>query len=147
MAAGVFPYIAPYVRLVFWTYRNKNNITKRILWILGVREQINYWAAVNEQEKIIGTIGLYSNINDRHESVWMAYFCVDPGFRRQGIGRKLVEHAIEQARTIGVPYFRLYSSTLRNESASHSLYHEHGFRIVKTKHKLFYKLLYMQLDL
>ena len=147
MATGVFPYIAPYVRLVFWTYRNKNSTTKRILRLLGVKEQIKYWVAVNEQERIVGTIGLYSMLNDSHEAVWMAYFCVDPESRRQGIGRKLINHAIEQARTAGVPYFRLYTSTLRNESASHNLYYEYGFRVVKIKQKLFYKLLYMQLDI
>ena len=147
MVAGVFPYIAPYVRLVFWTYRNSKNYAKRILQFLGVREQIIYWIAVNEQKNIVGTIGLYSNVNDSHEAVWMAYFCVDPQARRQGIGRRLIEHAIEQARALGVPYFRLYTSTLQNESASHALYYEHGFRLVKTKRTLFYKLLYMQLDL
>jgi len=147
MAAGVFPYIALYVRLTFWFYRNKKSILKFILRFHGIKEQINYWVAVNEQEKIVGTIGLYSYFKDSHEAVWMAFFCVDPESRKQGIGGKLVKHAIEQARATGVPYFKLYTTTMQNETASHALYYEHGFRVVKTKHKLFYKQLYMQLDL
>ena len=147
MAARVFPYIALHVRLTFLLYRSNKSIVKHMLRLVGVREQIKYWVAVNEHGKIVGTIGLYSNYSDSNNAVWMAYFCVDQNSRRQGIGRKLVVHAIEQARAIGVPYFRLYTSTLRNESNSHSLYYEYGFRVVKVKSRLFYKLLYMQMDL
>jgi len=147
MAAGVFNYIALHVRLTFWAYKHKNRVTKFILRLLGIKEQIIYWVAINEQEKIVGTIGLYSMLKDSHEAVWMAYLCVDPGSRRQGIGRVLVEYAIEQAKAIGVPYFKLYTSTMQNEVNSHSLYHEYGFRVTKVKQKLFYKLLYMQLNL
>jgi len=147
MVANVFPYLYLHVRLVFLSYRIKNRITKIILRLLGVREQIIYWVAVNEQDKVVGTIGLYSKIKDSNEAVWMAYFCVDPNSRKQGIGRQLVEHAIEKAKEAGVSYFKLYSSTLRNEAVSHNLYYGYGFRVVKTKQRLFYKLLYMQLDL
>jgi len=146
MAIGVFPYIAIHVRLTFWLYRNRALIVKYILWIAGIKEQLNYWVAVNEQGKIIGTIGLYSKINDSFNSVWMAYFCVDPDSRKQGVGRKLIEHAIEQAKLLDVKYFNLYTSTIKNELTSHRLYYEYGFRLVKTTNKLFYKMLYMQLD-
>ena len=146
MAVGVFPYIATHVRLTFWLYRNRDSKLKNLLRLIGVKEQLNYWVAVNEQGKIIGTIGLYTKASDSHNSVWMAYFCVDPESRMQGVGRKLIEYAIEQAKLLDVRYFNLYTSTLKNESASHGLYNKYGFRIVKTKNKLFYKVLDMQLD-
>ena len=147
MAAAVFPYIAIHVRLTFWLYRNRNTKIKNLLRLIGVKEQLNYWVAVNEKEKIIGTIGLYLKANDSLNSVWMAYFCVDPDSRKQGVGRKLIEYAIEQAKLLDVRYFNLYTSTLKNETVSHGLYFKYGFKIVKTTNKLFYKVLDMQLDL
>ena len=34
-------------------------------------------------------------------AVWMSWYCVDPDMRGQGIGKMLIEFAIEKARELG----------------------------------------------
>jgi GNAT superfamily N-acetyltransferase len=54
---------------------------------------------------------------------------VQPAFRRQGIGRALVEGLIAEAREIGYPRMRLDSTRFMKEA--HSLYRSVGFQEIE----------------
>lgn len=56
---------------------------------------------------------------------------VRPEFRRGGIGRALVEAAVEEARTIGYSRIRLYTLTSMRKAVS--LYHALGFEDVRPR--------------
>ena len=131
LAARVFDYWAWYVKLAFWAYGHRENRCVKAGMRLGrIASLRNYWVAVTEAGDVCGVTGLYEYRRDRHEAVWMAWFCVDPERRGQGIGRQLIEHAIGQARAQGYRYFRLHTSAHPNEAAAQGLYEAYGFRLI-----------------
>ena len=148
LAAGVFPYVGLYVRLSFWAYQHRGSPAVRcITRLAGVSSMVQYWAAVDEDGAVCGVAGIYEYAEDRDEALWLAWFCVDPARRGQGIGSKLLAHSIEAARATGKKYLRLYTSTLPNEAAAQVLYEKSGLRLTKKKNRLFYKMLYRELAL
>ena len=148
LAAGVFPYVGLYVRLSFWAYQHRESpVARRITRLAGVSSMLQYWAAVDENGAVCGVAGIYEYAKDRDEALWLAWFCVDPARRGQGIGSRLLAHSVEAARATGKKYFRLYTSTLPNEAAAQGLYEKSGFELTKEKNRLFYKMLYRELAL
>ena len=145
LAAKVFPYRGITVRLSFWAFRYQGRpLVNRLMRLAGYAPPMEYWVALNENNKVIGTTGIYALKKDAHEAVWMAWFCVDPGHRGQGTGRRLIEHSIEMARARGKQYFRLYTSTLPCEAAAQRLYERYNFRIARRKNRLICHLLYRE---
>lgn len=57
---------------------------------------------------------------------------VGRAFRRRGVGRALVERAIEWTRAHGLPTLRLRSNIARPEA--HAFYPALGFQLLKTQH-------------
>ena len=148
LAARVFSYAAPYVRLSFWAQKNREKpVVKLGLRLSSIADLLEQWVAVNERGDVVGTIGLYTYKKDAHEAVWMAWFCVDPAARGQGIGKRLIACASEHARARGARYFRLYTSTMPNEAAAQIVYEKHGFRLTHEKRRPFCKILYRELKL
>lgn len=111
----------------------------------GISDLI-YWVAM-EANDVVGIIGLYTD-NDAEEAVWLGWFCVSPRFRGKGIGSQLLELAIEEAKSRGKKFLRLYTSTSPLERAAHRLYEAYGFKLIKrepwpnddTIEKLYYQL-------
>ena len=106
-----------------------NSLYKSLLEQMKITEA-NYWVAVDDiSGKVIGTTGLYGYIKDEAEAYWLGYTCVDPDFRGQGIGAKLVDFATEKAREAGKKFLRLYTSNNPNQAVAQILYDKRGFRI------------------
>lgn len=89
--------------------------------------ELRYWVALNKIGKVIGIVGLYSYNKDRKEAEWLGWFAVSPKYRRHGIGKKMIDFAIYNAKLSGKRYLRLYTSMHPNELESHRLYEERGF--------------------
>ncbi|MFE1746617.1 GNAT family N-acetyltransferase [Coleofasciculus sp. H7-2] len=90
-----------------------------------------YWVAVDDaSQKVVETTGLYSSKDDKNEGLWLGWTCVDTAFRGQGIGRKLVDFAIEKAGSEGNKFLRLYTSNHPNQAIAQLLYDKRGFRII-----------------
>jgi len=148
LASKVFFYKGVSVRLTFWVYRHQEKpFVVKMMRLAGYTLPIRNWVAVGESGEVLGTTGLYAYTKDEDEAVWLAWFCVAPGQRGQGIGKRLVEHSIEMARAQNKRYFRLYTSTIPGEAAAQGLYEKYRFRITKKKNRLFYHLLYRELEL
>ena len=74
-------------------------------------------------EKIIGYITTW---NDPEASVgYIPNLAVDHNFRGQGLGRKLIKHALDHFRSIGLQYARI--ETLDQNEVGQKLYPSLGF--------------------
>jgi GNAT superfamily N-acetyltransferase len=120
-------------------------------WTLSVGWQITSlsdWVALDtDTDRVIGTVGVYTYRKDNNEACWLSWFCVDSGFRALGIGKKLLQFAIQLARQAGKKYLRLYTSTHPSEANAHALYEKCGFRITGKKSWKECDIVYLELDL
>ena len=97
-------------------------------FLLGVKiTELRYWLTIDDSGKVVGTTGLYCYEIDKEETYWLGWFCVHPNARNQGIGTRLLQFSIEEAKKHGKKFLRLYTSTDPNESDAHKLYEKHKF--------------------
>jgi GNAT superfamily N-acetyltransferase len=119
-------------------------------WSLSVGWQVTSlsdWVALDTENRVIGTVGVYAYRKDNNEACWLSWFCVDSGFRGNGIGKKLLQFAIQLARQAGKKYLRLYTSTHPSEANAQALYENCGFRIIGKKPWKECDIVYLELDL
>ena len=108
---------------------------------------LEYFVAVDETEKVLGTTGLYSRREDEKDTDWLGWYCVDPKFRGKGIGSKLLDYTIRKAKERGKKFLRLYTSMSPKEKAAQRVYNSRGFRTFRTetnehsKYETIYKVL------
>lgn len=89
-----------------------------------------YWLAVDKNNNVLGTTGLYESARDKSEAAWLGWMSVRGAYRGQGIGKMLLEHSAQQAKADGKQYLRLYTSTSKGEAAAQGLYESQGFKLV-----------------
>jgi len=144
-----FPWQTPLERLSFWAIANRHSpIMRRMMAWVGMAGFLDFWGAIDPQTgALLGITGLYQYTRDATEAVWLAWFCVDPEVRRRGIGSRLLDFSIEQAKRTGRKYLRLYTSDMSNEAAAQILYESRGLEIVARKWRLFYTVIYRELRL
>lgn len=114
--------------------------------IIGITDA-QYWVALDHKQQLLGITGLYGYKKDQHEAYWLGWTCVDPKVRGQKIGSKLVDFAIEKARTAGKLFLRLYTSDHPEQKIARILYEKRGFVIISQENypnsnfkKLYYEL-------
>jgi GNAT superfamily N-acetyltransferase len=122
---------------------------KLLLNLVGVHN-CHYWVALNSQQEVIGVTGLYQVPKDAH-AYWLGWTCVDPDVRGQGVGKQLINFAIDTAKISGISYLRLYTSDLPDYAIAVQLYERLGFELtsqVKAKHHhMLFNILHYQLNL
>lgn len=89
-----------------------------------------YWIAEDEG-KIIGGCGIFPTENLPDGCVELVKLYLDPGYRNQGIGRKLLEMSLESARQMG--YSQIYLESLPELERAVSLYKKAGFIYIDHK--------------
>jgi GNAT superfamily N-acetyltransferase len=95
---------------------------------------LEYWVAKNLDNVVVGTTGLYLDKADVDDGIiWLGWFCVDPNFRNKGIGKKILEFTIQEARSKGKKILRLYTSTDPREKDAQKIYDRLGFRVTNEK--------------
>jgi N-acetylglutamate synthase-like GNAT family acetyltransferase len=88
-------------------------------WTAGLgertlRDQIpTTYIALSSQSDLLGSVTLVDSDMDTHQELtpWLAGLYVQPDFRNLGIGSKLVNHAVNKVRSMGISQLFLYSST------------------------------------
>lgn len=95
-----------------------------------------YWVAVDENtEDVGGIVGLY-RYKDDQQAEWLNWFAVDPSFRGIGLGGKLLDSAIAEAKKTGRPYLRLFTDDEPYEVAAQKLYESRGLvEVGREKHQ------------
>jgi len=135
-------------RMSFWIYKRQHKRFARFLMRLsGYEAPLKAWVVANDDGSICGTTGIYFTRKDRAEAVWMSWYCVDPDMRGQGIGKMLIEYAIEKANELGKKYFRLYTSDYPLEADAQVVYEKYGFKITRTKKKRGWMQIFRELEL
>jgi GNAT superfamily N-acetyltransferase len=145
----VFPWQSPVERLSFLAIANRDSpLMRRAMAWAGISDILGFWGAIDSNTKeVLGTTGLYQYNRDAEEAVWLAWFCVAPEARRSGIGSRLLDFSIEEARRSERRYLRLYTSDSRNEAAAQRLYEIRGLKVVVSKNRILYTTLYRELAL
>jgi ribosomal protein S18 acetylase RimI-like enzyme len=77
-------------------------------------------------ERVVGMMTLCVFPTLTGPKAYLDHLVVDPGFRRRGIGRALVEYAVERAVAAGASRIDLTAND--SKQAGHSLYRALGFR-------------------
>lgn len=131
LANHVFPGEFPSPRLSFWASLYLPN---PILKVVGYRD-IRYWVAVadDENNEVLGTVGLYSTREDRYEARWLGWFCVAPDRTGQGVGSALLDHALAEARREGARLLRVETSDGPEAEVAQKLYNSRGLQIAKVQ--------------
>jgi len=144
-----FPRQNPFERLSFWAIANRSSpLMRQMMACVGVADFLDFWGAIDQQTgTLLGTTGLYLYTRDATEAVWLAWFCVAPEARRRGIGSRLLDFSIEEAKRTGRKYLRLYTSDRSGEAAAQILYGSRGLEVVAKKRRLFYTTIYRELRL
>lgn len=94
-------------------------------------DRIDFWIALDtDNDRVVGTSGLYYDMRDEDEAVWMEWFCVDPEYRGRGIGVALIDKAISEALRRGKAFLRLYTNEEATPTVAHAMYAERGFRVM-----------------
>ncbi len=89
-----------------------------------------YWLA-EDNGKIIGGCGIYPTQNLPKGCGEVVKLYLDASYRKQGIGRQLLEMSIESAKKLG--YTQLYLESLPELGKAISLYQKEGFRFIDHK--------------
>ena len=112
----------------------------------GARD-VRYFVAVDKKtNKVVGTTGLYHLNEDPPGTIWLGWYCVDPEFRRRGIGRSILQWTIDKARSEGESTLRLYTPPEEDVDAQ-IVYDKFGFETTGTEQKAGYSIAYKQLKL
>ena len=99
---------------------------------LDVKDLV-YWAALDDKDKVVGIVGIYTLKYDEKEAYWLGWYCVDLKSRRKGIGRLLLNFVIAKAKKDGKKWLRLYTSNEPNEKRANEIYDKLGFKPIKDK--------------
>jgi GNAT superfamily N-acetyltransferase len=125
-------------------------ISKLLLRLMKI-DNCYYWVVLNLQKEVIGVTGLYQTPKDKKHAYWLDWTCVDPDIRGKGLGKQLLNFAIDRAKSYRIPYLRLYTSDLPDYAIAIRLYESLGFKLTSQKQEKYNQIssntLYYQLNL
>ena len=102
-------------------------------------DNAEYWTAVNDEDKVIGTTGLYTyktkeeentsecNDKEKRKIIWMGWMCVDKNQRGKGTGTALVQFTIDESIRRGFTDLMLYNTNSPIVEAANRIYERMGF--------------------
>lgn len=90
-------------------------------------ELSDFWIAIRDNDELIGTIAL-SNFGEGIS--YLQRFFVKKEFRREGLGRKLLNHLLDFARAHG--YKEIYLSTSEDMVSANKFYLKNGFERIES---------------
>ena len=147
LVSRVFPWQSLIERASFWAFAHRRSpYMRRFMALVGVTDILDFWIAIDTQTRaILGTTGLYLYTRDATDVVWLAWFCVAPEARGRGIGSRLLDFSVNEARRTERRYLRLYTSDDPREAAAQRLYESRGLRVVGKKRRFLHTEIYREL--
>jgi len=89
-----------------------------------LRDDWIYWVA-EEGKKMVGFVGI---VDSKAGSSWIAWLGVRKSYQGQGIGKKLLEHIIIEAKNKGAKRLLVEGGTLPMFKKANNLYRKYGFK-------------------
>jgi ribosomal protein S18 acetylase RimI-like enzyme len=86
-------------------------------------------------DKVVGLTGLYTEEDDDEETCWLGWFCVDPNYRKRGLGQALLSLSISEAKRMEKVRLKLYTYNSEEFWDAIKLYQSFGFRVLDTGRK------------
>jgi hypoxanthine-DNA glycosylase len=100
-------------------------------------KDMEYWIAKSNNEAI-GIVGLYTHKYEKDNSCWLGWFAVEPKFRGNKIGKKLLDFAVNKAKERGYEYLKLYTYDSNEFKIAKELYKKEKFKQFDSKNKELY---------
>ena len=97
-----------------------------------------YWIALTETDEVAGFVGLHMIEEDKNDSLWVSCFGVREKFRRFGLGGRLIDFVIQEARKKEAKNLRLYTTTHDLEKAAQVFYEKKGFKEMTNRDRVKY---------
>lgn len=95
------------------------------------RSELDFFVAKSPQGEVLGLIGTHLMKTDEANTLWITTFAVSERARGMGLGKKLLERAEEQARSLGKTRVRLYTNNTPHFESAQFLYEKYGYEIKK----------------
>lgn len=95
---------------------------------------LTYWIAELD-DVMVGLVGLYEEKDDALDTYWLGWYCVDPAYRGQNIGKKLIAFAIHEAKMNAKRYLKLYTTVHDAYGVARMQYEKIGFTCSSKKGK------------
>lgn len=107
-------------------------------------ESIQYWIIFDSfAQKTIGIVGLYYEV-DFPYIAWLGWFAVDKKYRKNKLGKKLLEFAIEKAKENSAKELHLYSWDSKEYAPAIELYKKYQFTFYTPNHKTYKRDIFMK---
>jgi len=120
-----FHFLLPLVPRNEWCYLETYKDNQK--WVDELSGVSCYSLRYIKENKIAGVTGLYSYI-DRPQEAWLGWFGIDPGFRRKGLGKRMLRWTIDEARNHGFKTLRIWTTNSPDTDAARMLYKKNKFR-------------------
>lgn len=89
-----------------------------------IRDDWIYWIAEMDK-KIIGFVGII--VYSKSKSSWISWLGIRKKFQGKGVGKKLLEHAIKEAKKTKAKNLLVEGGTLPMFQKANNLYRKYGF--------------------
>ena len=108
---------------------------------------LSYWVARDKvSKKVIGLTGLYTEIYDE-ENCWLGWFCVDKTYRGKGLGKRLLQFAEEQAKSLKKETMHIYTYNSKKYARAIEMYKQFGYSEYAVKNTKYKRDLYFKKEI
>lgn len=90
-----------------------------------------FFVATNNGEEILGTTGLTVYQRQSPFTCWLGWFCVNPDFRKKGLGGQILSWTLQRAKEKGFKNLKVETSDHENEAGAQLLYESFGINVFR----------------
>ncbi len=93
-------------------------------------EKLDYWVLIERSsDKVVGLTGIYTEKHDVENTCWLGWFCIDPAYRKHGLGRALLDFSIAKAKSFKKKLLKLYTYDSKEYHDAVKMYEKYGFSV------------------
>jgi len=91
-------------------------------------DRLDYWVLIERSsDKVVGLTGIYTEKQDAENTCWLGWFCIDPAYRKHGLGRALLDFSITKAKSLKKELLKLYTYNSKGYHDAMKMYEKYGF--------------------
>lgn len=134
--------------VIYFVIKYKDSTLTKILLNIFSYKSIELWGAFRkESNELLGIVGAYNFKNDMDSYFWLGWFCTINKFRRNGIGKVLLNFIEKKAKNRGKKAIKLYTCDIPDRQVALKLYDKRNYKITSTENTNKHKIIYRQLDI